>query len=115
MVQRLLHQQKVACGGEGCGRQGRPLFTHLHLCGQQWTIHGAAHLSLSVYNLGVVNHGHDYGGGVVSPHMYAHVYHEGVGKKGANNVASLIVKNLPRLNLLASSIIAAVKTKIKWC
>jgi hypothetical protein len=25
----------------------------------------------------------------VSEHMHAHLYHEGVGKKGANNVASL--------------------------
>ena len=28
------------------------------------------------------------------------MYHEGVGKKGANNVASLIVKTLQQLNLL---------------
>jgi hypothetical protein len=28
--------------------------------------------------------------------MYVHVYHEGVGKKGANNVALLMVKNLLR-------------------
>ncbi len=55
---------------------------------------------LSVYNLGVVNHGHDYVNSNVAPHMYTHVYHEGVGKKGANNVASLIVKSLRRLNLL---------------
>ena len=33
---------------------------------------------LSIYNLGVVNHRHNYGNGIVSPHMYAHVYHEGV-------------------------------------
>jgi hypothetical protein len=32
--------------------------------------------------------------------MYAHVYNEAVGKKGANNVASLIVKTLRQLNLL---------------
>lgn len=32
--------------------------------------------------------------------MFAHVYHEGVGKKGANNVASLVVKTLKELNLL---------------
>ena len=32
--------------------------------------------------------------------MYCHVYHEGVGKKGTNNVASLIVKTLRQLNLL---------------
>jgi len=55
---------------------------------------------LSVYNLGVVNHGHTYEDGQVGAHMYAHVYHEGVGKKGANNVSSLIVKTLQLLNLL---------------
>ena len=56
---------------------------------------------LSVYNLGVVDHGHkDAKTGEVGAHMYAHVYHEGVGKKGANNVASLIVKTLRLLNLL---------------
>jgi uncharacterized protein YnzC (UPF0291/DUF896 family) len=55
---------------------------------------------LSVYNLGMVNHAHEYEDGTVKEHMYAHVYHEGVGKKGANNVASLIVKTLRQLNLL---------------
>ena len=55
---------------------------------------------LSVYNLGVVNHGHIYDNGKIGEHMYAHVYQEGVGKKGANNVASLIVKTLRLLNLL---------------
>ena len=55
---------------------------------------------LSVYNLGMVNHAHAYEDGVVKEHMYAHVYHEGVGKKGANNVASLIIKTLRQLNLL---------------
>ncbi len=55
---------------------------------------------LSDYNLGVINHGHDYGNGIVAPHIYAHVYHEGVGKKGANHVALLIVKTLCWLNLL---------------
>ena len=47
---------------------------------------------LTVFNLGVVNHAHTYNDGRVSEHMHAHLYHEGVGKKGANNVASLIVK-----------------------
>ena len=55
---------------------------------------------LSMYNLGVVNHGHIYNNGKIGEHMYAHVYQEGVGKKGANNVASLIVKTLQLLNLL---------------
>ena len=56
--------------------------------------------ALSLYNLGIVNHAHVYGDGEVSKHMYCHVYHKGVGKKGANNVASLIVKTLHQLNLL---------------
>ncbi len=55
---------------------------------------------MSVYNLGVIDQGHNYGNGVISPHMYMHVYHKGVEKKGANNVALLIVKTLCRLNLL---------------
>ena len=49
---------------------------------------------LGVYNLGVVDHAHDYGGGVFKDHMYTHVYREGIAKKGANNVASLIMKTL---------------------
>ena len=55
---------------------------------------------LSVYNLGMVNHAHEYEKGLVSEHMYAHIYHEGVGKKGVNNVALLIIKMLQWLNLL---------------
>ncbi len=49
---------------------------------------------LTVFNLGVVNHAHTYNDGRVSEHMHAHLYHEGVGKKGTNNVASLILKTL---------------------
>ena len=55
---------------------------------------------LGVYNLGVVNHAHDYGSGEIKEHMYAHVYHEGDGKKGANNVASLIMKTLLKIGIL---------------
>jgi len=54
---------------------------------------------LTVFNLGVVNHAHTNNDGCVSEHMHAHLYHE-VGKKGANNVASLIVKALRQLNIL---------------
>ncbi len=53
-----------------------------------------------MYTLGVVDHAHVYDDGRISEHMHCHVYHEGVGKKGANNVASLILKTLRRLNLL---------------
>jgi len=55
---------------------------------------------LGMYNLGMVNHAHVYGNGKAIEHMYCRVYHEGVGKKGANNVSSLIVKTLRQLNLL---------------
>ena len=55
---------------------------------------------VGVYNLGVVNHAHVYDDGTIGKHMYAHIYNESVGKKGANNVASLIVKTLRQLNLL---------------
>ena len=50
----------------------------------------------------MVNHGHVYKDGTVGEHTYAHVYHEGVGKKGANDVASLVVKTLRHLNLLTT-------------
>ena len=53
-----------------------------------------------MYNLGIVNHAHVYDNGKIGKHMYAHIYNEGEGKKGANNVASLIVKTLRQLNLL---------------
>jgi hypothetical protein len=55
---------------------------------------------LSIYNLGIVDHAHVYDDGRVTEHMHCHVYHEGVGKKGANNVSSLIMKTLRGLNLL---------------
>jgi hypothetical protein len=49
---------------------------------------------MSIYNLGVVNHAHVYDDGWVSEHLHCHVYTEGIGKKGANNVALLIMKTL---------------------
>ena len=60
---------------------------------------------LNIYNLGVVNHAHVYEGKENDPkeHMYAHVYHEGIAKKGMNNVCSLIMKTLSELNLLRDS------------
>jgi hypothetical protein len=42
---------------------------------------------LSIYNLGMVNHVHEYENGEVKEHMCVHVYHEGIGKYVANNVA----------------------------
>ncbi len=55
---------------------------------------------MSIYNLGVVDHAHIYNDGQVSEHLHCHVYTEGIGKKGANNVASLIIKKLQKPNLL---------------
>jgi hypothetical protein len=55
---------------------------------------------MSVYNLGVVDYAHEYNNGRIFEHLHSYVYQEGVGKKGANNVASLIVKVLRQLNLL---------------
>ncbi len=56
---------------------------------------------LSVYNLGVVNCAHLYEGEPdPKDHMHCHVYNEGVASKGANNVASLILKTLSDANII---------------
>ena len=55
---------------------------------------------LTVNNLGIVDHAHVNEDGSVVMHMHAHVYHEGVGKKGANNVASLLTKTLKDNNII---------------
>lgn len=55
---------------------------------------------LTINNLGVVNHAHEYPNGRIGEHMHCHVYHEGVGKKGANNVASLIISTLRAENIM---------------
>jgi hypothetical protein len=51
----------------------------------------------------MVDHAHKGCDGVECNHLHAHVYHEGIGKKGANNVASLIIKTLKLLGLLDKS------------
>lgn len=50
--------------------------------------------------MGVINHAHMYDNGMIAEHMHCHVYHEGEGKNGANNVATLIVKTLEQSNIL---------------
>jgi len=55
---------------------------------------------VGVYTCGVVNHGHLNNDGTVGEHMHAHVYHEGTGKKGSNNVASLIMKTLRIMDII---------------
>ena len=67
---------------------------------------------LSVYNFGIVDHAHDYGNGEFKEHMHAHVYHEGVGRKGANNVASLIMKTLRKMGILRENDIGGELTNI---
>ena len=42
----------------------------------------------------------DFCNGNVDNHMYCHVYHEGVGKKGGTNIGLLIVKTLCEMNLM---------------
>ena len=58
---------------------------------------------LNIYNFGVVDHSYDYGNRMIGNHMHCHVYHEGIGKKGGTNVASLIVKTLRDMNILRES------------
>lgn len=58
----------------------------------------------SVYCFGMVNAAHLYDQGIhenqLGDHMHAHVYEEKTGSKGANNVASLIMKTLGELGFL---------------
>jgi hypothetical protein len=55
---------------------------------------------LSVYNLGMVDQANKQSDGEVKDLMYCHVYHEGVGSKGGNNVCSLVLKTLQIMHLL---------------
>ena len=55
---------------------------------------------LSIYNLGMVDQAHNNGDGEFKDHLFCHVYHEGVGLKGANNVCLLIVKTLRLMDIM---------------
>jgi hypothetical protein len=55
---------------------------------------------LNIYNGGVVDQAFLDENGQITNLLYAHVYHEGEGKKGANNVVSLVYKTLLLKNLL---------------
>ena len=55
---------------------------------------------LSVLNFGLVDVSFINDENKAEEHCHAHVYHSGVGKKGGDNVASLILKTLKDLNLL---------------
>ena len=69
---------------------------------------------LGVYTLGVVNQAHEVrnkdGSIEFKDHMHAHVYHEGIAKKGANNVASLIIKTLIQQNIIQEGCIGGELT-----
>ena len=80
---------------------------------------------LNVNNLGIVDHAHEWPDGVRHCH-HAHIYHEGEGKKGADNIASLLMKTLKEnniarleerggLSLLQFLTTAQAKTKIIQC
>ena len=53
-----------------------------------------------INNLGMVNHAHVYPNGNVAPHIYTHVYHKAIGRKGSNNMTSLIDKTLLHMETL---------------
>ena len=132
-IQRKLYQQKVAEAVEDAkvGRaHSERRYTFVVDYGQNMELPifnkeqpGVTYYysPLSIYNLGIVDHAHDYGGGDIKEHLHCHVYHEGEGKKGANNVSSLIIKTLRDLNLLRNdevggelilfSIIALARTR----
>jgi hypothetical protein len=111
-TQRMLYQQKVDDAVQDA-KVGRPhnerRYTFVVDYGQNMELPmfnkeqpGVTYYysPLSIYNLGMVNHAHVYDDGRVTEHLHVHVYHEGIGKKGANNVSSLIMKTLSDLNLL---------------
>ena len=55
---------------------------------------------LSIYNLGMVDQAHNNGDGEFKDQMFCHVYHKGVGMKGANNVCSIILKTLRLMDIM---------------
>ncbi len=48
----------------------------------------------------MVDQAHNNGNNEMKDHLFCHVYHEGVGAKGANNVCSLIIKTLRLLGIM---------------
>ena len=47
-----------------------------------------------------MDHAYDYGDGLFDVHLHTQVYYEGTAKKGANNVASLIMQTMQEKNWL---------------
>ncbi len=64
---------------------------------------------LKIYNLGVVDHAYVANGDHNNPteHMNVHMYHEGVMRKGANNVCSLILKTMKMNSMIQEGVCGA--------
>jgi hypothetical protein len=70
-------------------------------CLNSWQPGASYYMSpLTINNLGVVNQANLQSDGQVKDLMHCHVYHEGVGSKGGNNVCSLLHKTLDSEGLL---------------
>ena len=111
-VQRLLYRLKVANAIESAKAQhpqSSRIYTLYVDYGQNMDLpHYAEEQSgctyyyspLGVYNLGIVDRAYDQNDGLFDVHLHAHVYHEGTAKKGANNVASLVIQMMKEKNWL---------------
>ena len=91
---KLFDEKVMACGESGI-EGGGAVRTLVIDYGQNmqmpWFGHGQPretyyYTPLNVSNLGIVDCFNDT--------LYAHIYHKGEGKKGGNNVASLLIKQL---------------------
>ena len=63
-----------------------------------------------MYNFGVVDHSHVYPDGHIGEHLHSHVYHKGNGKKGANNVASLLMKIMRTMGIIREDMVGGELT-----
>ena len=89
---KVAHKDRTYCGVVDYGQN-----MELPLYNQQQPGTSYYFSPLSVYNLGFVDHAYEYKDGSITEHMLAHVYHEGIGKKGGNNVCSLVMKSMKEL------------------
>ncbi len=109
-AQLKLHQQKVEAAQRTVDRpHSERMYTFFVDYGQNMSLPifnsqqpGATYYfsPMTVNNLGVVDQAHKYNDGKVGEHMHCHVYTDAVWRKGANNMASLIMKTLRHLNIL---------------
>jgi hypothetical protein len=88
----VAHKDRIYCGVVDFGQN-----MQLPLYNQEQPGTSYYYSPLNVYNLGFVDHAYRYDDGTITEHMLAHLYHEGIGKKGANNVCSLVMKSMKHL------------------